>query len=87
MQPYFVTFDTKQREEFLSQTGSFTPAERDAFHKLCQNWQPRIPYERFNALLSRGDGAAPSDLVSLMTKLRKQGLGLLRTRVREGQRS
>lgn len=87
MQPYFVTFDTKQREEFLSQTGNFTPAERDAFHKLCQNWQPRIPYERFNALLSRGDGATSSDLVSLLTKLRKEGLGVLRTRVREGQRS
>jgi len=86
MQPQFVAFDTKQREELLSQTGNFSPGERDGFHKLCQNWQRRIPYNRFTGLLNRGDGATTSDLHSLMTKLRKSGYGLIRTTVQEGQR-
>ncbi|MFP4210291.1 MAG: hypothetical protein ACLFR8_03540 [Alkalispirochaeta sp.] len=86
MQPHFVAFDTKQREELLSQTGNFSPGERDGFHKLCQNWQSRIPYNRFAGLLNRGDGATTSDLHSLMTKLRKAGYGLIRTNVQEGQR-
>ncbi len=87
MQPVFVTYDTKQREEFLSQIGNFSPGERDAFHKLCQNWQERIPYNRFVGLVNRGDGASTSDLHSLMTKLRSRGYGLTRTTVQEGQRS
>lgn len=87
MQPEFVTYDTKQREELLSQTGNFSPGERDAFHKLCQSWQERIPYNRFVAVLDRGDGATASDVNSLMTKLRTDGYGLIRTRVHEGQRT
>lgn len=87
MQPYFVTYDTKQREEFLSQNGNFSPTERDAFHKICQNWQERIPYNRFVGLLNRGEGATTADLHSLMHKLRSSGLGLLRTTVNEGQRT
>ncbi len=86
MQPYFVAFDTKQREELLSQTGNFSPGERDGFHKLCQNWQSRIPYNRFAGLLNRGDGATTSELHSRMRKLRKAGNGLIRTNVQEGQR-
>jgi hypothetical protein len=87
MQPDYVTYDTKQREEFLSQTGNFSPGERDAFHKLCQNWQERIPYNRFIGLVNRGDGATTSELHSLMKKLQTQGYGLIRTKVHEGQRS
>lgn len=87
MQPHFVAYDTKQREEFLSQHGNFSPGERDAFHKICQNWQERIPYNRFSALINRGEGATTGDLQSLIYKLRKNGYGLLRTSVNEGQRS
>ncbi len=87
MRPKYITYETKEREEFLSQTGNFSPSERDAFHKLCQNWQERIPYNRFTPLLNRGDGATTSDLVTLMTKLRAAGYGILRTAVKEGQRS
>lgn len=87
MQPYFVAYDTKQREEFLSQHGNFSPGERDAFHKICQNWQERIPYNRFSAMINRGEGATTGDVQSLLYKLRKIGYGLLRTTVNEGQRS
>lgn len=86
MQPDYVAFESKQREEFLSQIGNFTPGERDVFHKLCQNWQPRIPYERFSRLLNTEGGGTTSDLTSLMTKLRKDGWGVLRTSLSEGTR-
>ena len=86
MQPYFVGFDTKQREEFLSQHGNFSSGERDAFHKICRNWQEQIPYNRFLMLINRGDGATTGDLQNLLSKLRKNGYGLLRTSVNDGRR-
>ncbi|TVR70403.1 MAG: hypothetical protein EA427_05815 [Spirochaetaceae bacterium] len=86
MQPKYVSFESKEREELLSQIGNFSPGERDVFHKLCQNWQEEIPYERFTRLLSGGEGGTAADLTSLMTKLRKDGWGILRTRTAEGSR-
>jgi hypothetical protein len=87
MQPEYVAYDNKQREEFLSQLGNFSPNERDVFHKLCQNWQEAIPYDRFSRLLTSGEGGNSSDLISLMNKLRAERLGILRTTITEGNRS
>ncbi len=86
MRPDYIAYDTKQREELLSQRGNFTPNERDVFHKLCQNWQDRIPYARFVSFLNHENGGTTSDLVSLMTKLRTARMGILRTRMNDGQR-
>ncbi|MCG8479876.1 MAG: hypothetical protein MI724_12325, partial [Spirochaetales bacterium] len=87
MQPDYVGFETKQREELLSQFGTFSPGERDLFHTLCQNWQERIPYGRFSAFLNRENGGTTSDLLSLMDKLRRNRMGLLRTIIQDGRRS
>lgn len=87
MQPEYVAYDSKQREEFLSQLGNFSPNERDVFHKLCQNWQEAIPYDRFTRLLTSGEGGNTSDLISLMNKLRAERLGILRTKISEGNRT
>lgn len=86
MRPDYIGFDSKQREELLSQRGNFTPNERDVFHKLCQNWQERIPYNRFISHLNHDSGGTTSDLVSLMGKLRDARLGLLRTKIEDGAR-
>lgn len=86
MQPQYLTYDVKKREEFLSQRGTFSPAERDIFHRLCQAWQEHIPYERFAATIQRIDGLGTSDLVTLMNKLSSERCGILRTTIRDGQR-
>ena len=86
MRPDYVGFDTKQREALLSQVGTFSPGERDVFHKLCQNWQEKLPYNRFTALLNHGDCGTPADLLSLMTKLREAHIGILRTTMKDGTR-
>ena len=86
MRPAYIGYENKQREELLSQTGNFTPAERGVFHKLCQNWQERIPYNRFIAILGHDDAATPGDVVSLLTKLRKARMGMLRTTFKDGTR-
>ncbi|MEX2442044.1 MAG: hypothetical protein WD492_00455 [Alkalispirochaeta sp.] len=87
MHPDYISFDTKDREELLSQTGNFTPTERSVFHLLCQHWQERIPYDRFISFLNHENGATTSDLLSLMGKLRQARMGILRTTVADGQRS
>lgn len=86
MQPDYVLYEPKQREEFLSQVGNFSPNERDVFHRLCKNWQPRISYEKFSRLLGSTSGGSASDLASLMTKLQRGGWGILRTRITDGSR-
>lgn len=86
MQPKYISFESKEREELLSQIGNFSPGERDVFHKLCQSWQEEIPYERFSRLISSGEGGTTADLTSLMTKLRKDGWGILKTKMSEGSR-
>lgn len=85
MQPSFVLFETKEREEFLSQLGTFSPTERAVFHRLCQSWESRMRYDRFIAGLDPDDGSA-SDLTSLMGKLRGERLGLIRTEIQDKQR-
>ncbi len=85
-QPKYLAYDEKHREQFLSQLGTFSPGERDVFHKLCQNWQPKIPYERFAAIISREDSSTAADVASIMDKLKQRRLGLLRSEYREGER-
>jgi hypothetical protein len=85
-QPEYLAYDAKQREVFLSQLGTFSPAERDVFHKLCTNWQPRIPYDRFVAIINKNDLAQSADVVSLLQKLKRQRTGLLRTEYVDGER-
>lgn len=45
--PSYIRFDKKQREEFLSQYGVTSPAQRELFHELCDAWRPLIDFEAF----------------------------------------
>lgn len=86
MRPAYISYDTKQREELLSQSGNFGPPEREVFHALCKNYQERIPYDRIVGTLSREGSTSASDLVSLMHKLRAAHMGVLRTAIKDGRR-
>ena len=85
MQPSFVVFEHKQREEFLSQLGTFSPGERTVFHRLCQGWEPRIRYDRFITGLDSDDGSV-TDLENLIAKLRAEHIGLIRSEIQDQQR-
>ncbi|WP_455381608.1 hypothetical protein, partial [Salinispira pacifica] len=69
--------DEKEREEFLSDIGTFSPAEREIFHRLCRMWEPEIPYRR----AAGGTASDQNNLDRLMEKLRARGYGLVRTDV------
>jgi len=47
--PAYIRFDKKQREEFLSQYGVTSPAQREMFHQLCNSWRPLIDFDSFTA--------------------------------------
>lgn len=79
-QPDFVSFDSRERDELLSQIGTFSPNERSLFHRICDRWSPRISVD---ALL-RNPEATPeqelSALERLMARLRGAEIGVLTTR-------
>lgn len=85
--PEYVTADTKEREEFLSQHGNFTPGEREIFHFLCGQWQPEIPYRRISSGANLGLGNKKGEFLGLMAKLRKGRVGVLRTSLENGRRT
>ena len=77
--PEYVDFDSKSRDELLSQIGTFDPAERTIFGRLCEAWQPRMDAQRFLGTVSAADQESAA-LRRLMTKLRTAQLGLLTTK-------
>ena len=85
--PYYVSADPKEREEFLSQHGNFTPGEREIFHFMCANWEPEIPFGRISAGSNLGLGNKKGEFLGLVAKLRKGRIGLLRTRMENGLRT
>ncbi len=72
-EPDYVHLDNRNREEFLSQMGNFSPRERELFHLICKRWQPEIPYEQFVRHVEH----ASTDLTGLLEKLKKQRIGML----------
>ncbi|TVQ26871.1 MAG: hypothetical protein EA382_04725 [Spirochaetaceae bacterium] len=76
VEPEYVRFEPKERDELLSQVGSFTPVERTLFERLCAVWQPRIDTERFMKR-SASPEQERSALDRLMAKLRGAQLGLI----------
>ncbi|MDR3200081.1 MAG: hypothetical protein LBT68_01370 [Spirochaetales bacterium] len=52
--PFYVEYGVKEREQFFSDLGNFTPPQLEVFQTLCKMWQPEIPYAKF---LSQVSGA------------------------------
>jgi hypothetical protein len=77
-QPAYVSFEAKEREQLLSQIGDVSPAERQLFEQLCQMWEPRIPVAKL-AERAESPEQLRGTLQKLVSRLRSQQLGLLRT--------
>lgn len=86
-QPDYISQDQKEREAFLSQLGTFSPSEREVFHKLCKIWTGQISYTYALTLLSSDSATAKSDLENLLGKLRGQRVAVLTSTISEGIRS
>ncbi|MFW6329079.1 MAG: hypothetical protein ACOC28_03200 [Alkalispirochaetaceae bacterium] len=82
--PSYIDLNDKEKEEFLSQRGSFSPDERTMFRELLASWEPMIEYQRFLKRVRETGG--PTLIQSLMGKLYKARVGLLRTQVVDGER-
>lgn len=78
-QPDFVSFDSRGRDELLSQIGSFSPAERELFQRLCDNWSPRIDAKRFINSANTSPEQEKTALERLVAKLRSAEIGYLTT--------
>lgn len=87
IQPDYIAQDQKEREAFLSQLGTFSPSEREVFHKLCKIWTGQISYSYALSLLSSDSATAKSDLENLLYKLLNQRVAVLSTTMTEGTRS
>ena len=85
-QPDFVSFDSRGRDELLSQIGSFSPTERELFQRLCDAWSPRIDAKRFIRSAEGSPEQEQTALERLMTKLRSAEIGYLTTTAEDGER-
>ena len=85
-EPKFVLNNEKEREAYLSQTGSFTPVERTLFHKLCEIWEPVIPLKKFFSVASKDISTADTEIKKLMLKLRAFRMGLIVTDITKSKR-
>ncbi|MFW5788571.1 MAG: hypothetical protein ACOCW3_01410 [Spirochaetota bacterium] len=84
-QPDFVSFDSRGRDELLSQIGSFSPTERELFHRLCDTWSPRIDAKRFIRSAEGSPEQEQTALERLMAKLRGAEIGYLTTTADSGE--
>lgn len=85
--PEYVSSEQKDREAFLSQLGTFSPGERELFHRLCKMWTGQISCGYIVSMTEHDLPNVKSDLDSLMGKLRRQRVGIMRTNLADGQRS
>ncbi len=78
--PEYVSFSARDRDQFLSQLGSFSSEERAVFHRLCSAWQTLIPVERFISQLPGDRGDALRTTLNLVQKLWKARVAVLLTK-------
>ncbi|MFW5684997.1 MAG: hypothetical protein ACOC1I_09100, partial [Spirochaetota bacterium] len=82
-QPDYVSFETRGRDELLSQIGSFSPTERALFERLCASWAPKIDVDRLLRRAETSEEQERTALERLMAKLRTAQIGVLTTRETE----
>ncbi|MFP4509164.1 MAG: hypothetical protein ACOC4I_04710 [Spirochaetota bacterium] len=78
--PEYISFSTRDRDQFLSQLGSFTSEERAIFHRMCSAWQAVIPVDRFIAQLPGDNSETLRTTLSLVAKLWKAHVAVLLTK-------
>jgi hypothetical protein len=83
--PSYFRKDRVSRDEFLSQLGHFGEEHRALFSRLCDMWEPDMPYSKFFAKAGHEYLNAEASLHTLMTHLEKGNCGLVSNTVRDGQ--
>lgn len=83
--PGYFRKDRVGRDEFLSQLGHFGEEHRNLFSRLCDMWEPDMPYSKFFAKAGHEFLNADATLHTLMTHLEKGNCGLISNIVRDDQ--
>lgn len=82
--PAYFRKDRVGRDEFLSQLGHFGEEHRALFSRLCDMWEPDMPYSKFFAKAGHEYLNADATLHTLMTHLEGGNCGLITNTVRDG---
>ncbi|MCK5249208.1 MAG: hypothetical protein KAJ98_04540 [Spirochaetaceae bacterium] len=83
--PAYFRKDRVGRDEFLSQLGNFREEHRALFSRLCDMWEPDMPYSKFFTKAGHEYLDANAVLHTLMTHLERGNCGLISNTVRDGQ--
>ncbi len=83
--PGVFQMDLSQREEFLSQVGSFTQEQRRIFHRICDFYDPMLDYNRFVLHAGKDILFANNQIEILMKKIKNAHYGLLKFKNNQGE--
>jgi len=83
--PSYFRKDRVGRDEFLSQLGHFGEEHRALFSRLCDMWEPDMPYSKFFTKAGHEYLNADTALHTLMVHLEKGNCGLIANTVRDGK--
>jgi len=83
--PSYFRKDRVGRDEFLSQLGHFNEEHRALFNRLCDMWEPDLPYSKFFAKAGHEYLNADASLNTLMIHMEKGNCGIISMTAREGQ--
>ncbi len=83
--PAYFRKDRVGRDEFMSQLGHFGEEHRALFSRLCDMWEPDMPYSKFFTKAGHEYLNAEKTLHTLMVHLEKGNCGLISKTMRDGQ--
>ena len=83
--PGYFRKDRTGRDEFLSQLGHFSEEHRTLFSRLCDMWEPDLPYSKFFAKAGHEFLNADATLHTLMTHLERGNCGIVALVARNDQ--
>lgn len=83
--PEYFRKDRIGRGEYLSQLGHFSEEHRSLFNRLCDFWEPVLPYNKFFSKAGHEFMNADTALETLMSHLEAGRTGLLVPALREGE--
>ncbi|MDR1625585.1 MAG: hypothetical protein LBT33_03515 [Spirochaetia bacterium] len=83
--PFYVEYGVKEREQFLSDLGNFSPTQYEIFQTLCKMWQPEIPYAKFMNQISGAIKNVGAELDRVLGRLSQKKYGLIKIHYASGE--
>ena len=83
--PSYFRKGRTERDEFLSQLGHFNEEHRALFSRLCDMYEPDMPYSKFFAKAGHEFLNADAALHTLMIHMERGNCGLIANVVKDGQ--